>query len=74
MRSLRLLGVPGVGPEDVLVSPDGSRVLTGTNDGSIWSLTIDGSRIERIAQTRTADCSSATLMRACSRSISCLAG
>ena len=51
MRSLRLLGVPGVGPEDVLVSPDGSRVLTGTNDGSIWSLAIDGSRIERVAQT-----------------------
>lgn len=51
MRSLRLLGVPGLGAEDVLVSPDGSRVLTGTNDGSIWSLTVDGSTIERVAQT-----------------------
>ena len=51
MLALRLLGVPGVGPEDVLVSPDGSRVFTGTNDGSIWSLSTDGSRIERVART-----------------------
>jgi sugar lactone lactonase YvrE len=51
MRSLRLLGVPGVGPEDVLLTADGSRVLTGTDDGSIWSLTTDGSRIERVAKT-----------------------
>jgi sugar lactone lactonase YvrE len=51
MRSLRLLGVPGVGPEDVLLTADGSRVMTGTEDGSIWSLTTDGARIERVAST-----------------------
>lgn len=51
MRSLRVIGVPGIGPEDVLLSMDGSRVFTGTNDGAIWSLTPDGSTIERIAHT-----------------------
>ena len=51
MRALRLIGVPAVGPEDVLVSPDGSRIFTGTTDGSIWSLTPDGGQISRIANT-----------------------
>lgn len=51
MRPLQRFGVPGIGPEDVLLSPDGDRVLTGTNDGSIWSVATDGSVIERITQT-----------------------
>ena len=51
MRTLRLIGVPAVGPEDVLFSPDGSRLFTGTNDGAIWSLTPDGSQISRITNT-----------------------
>lgn len=51
MTSLRTIGVPGIGPEDVLVTPDGSAILTGTNDGSIWSLTPDGAHIRRVAHT-----------------------
>lgn len=51
MTSLRTIGVPGVGPEDVLVTPDASAILTGTNDGSVWSLTPDGARIRRVAHT-----------------------
>lgn len=51
MGEIERIGVPGIGPEDVLLTPDGRRVLTGTNDGSIWSLETDGSVIERVAQT-----------------------
>ncbi|KAB7744829.1 SMP-30/gluconolactonase/LRE family protein [Nostocoides sp. F2B08] len=51
MRALERFGVPGIGPEDVLLTADGDRVLTGTNDGSIWSVATDGSVIERITQT-----------------------
>jgi hypothetical protein len=52
MGQLERIGVPGIGPEDVLLTPDGRRVLTGTNDGSIWSIETDGSVIERVTQTR----------------------
>lgn len=51
MTALRTVGVPGIGPEDVLLTADGSRVITGTNDGAIWSLTPDGTRVDRLALT-----------------------
>ena len=51
MRSLRTIGVPGTGPEDVLVAPDGSAIFTGTNEGSVWSLTPDGAQIRRVTHT-----------------------
>lgn len=51
MRSLRTIGVPGVGPEDVLVAPDGSEIFTGTNDGSVWSLAPDGTQFRRVTHT-----------------------
>ena len=37
---LSIYPVPAAGPEDVLVLPDG-RILTGTADGTIWSITPD---------------------------------
>ena len=49
--TVRTIGVPGTGPEDVLVAPDGSSVLTGTKDGALWSLTPDGSKLARVAHT-----------------------
>jgi sugar lactone lactonase YvrE len=42
--------VPGAGAEDVVVAPDG-HVLTGTEDGSIFRLSPDGQRVERVAHT-----------------------
>ena len=42
--------VPGPGAEDVVVTPDGD-VYTGTEDGSIFRLSPDGQRVERVAQT-----------------------
>jgi sugar lactone lactonase YvrE len=42
--------VPGDGAEDVVVADDG-HVYTGTADGSIFRLSPDGSRIERVART-----------------------
>ncbi|KRF36005.1 SMP-30/gluconolactonase/LRE family protein [Nocardioides sp. Soil805] len=42
--------VPGPGAEDVVVAPDG-HVYTGTEDGSIFRLSPDGQRVERVAQT-----------------------
>lgn len=42
--------VPAAGAEDVVVSPDGS-VYTGTEDGTIWRVSADGNRIDRIAHT-----------------------
>ncbi|MDO5502687.1 MAG: SMP-30/gluconolactonase/LRE family protein [Actinomycetia bacterium] len=35
----------------MLLSTDGTRVLTGTKDGSIWSLTPDGGQVRRVAHT-----------------------
>lgn len=51
MTTLRTLAVPGVGPEDVLLDASGETILTGTNDGAIWSLTRDGVQIRRVAHT-----------------------
>ena len=47
---LEVLPVPGRGTEDVAVAPDGS-VFTGTEDGSLWRLTGDGRRLDRVAVT-----------------------
>ena len=47
--SLRILPVPGMGTEDVVVADD--AVYTGTGDGSIWRVTHDGHRIDRVAST-----------------------
>lgn len=48
--SLSILPVPAMGAEDVLVDSSG-HVWTGTEDGSIWRLTPDGRRLDRVAQT-----------------------
>lgn len=50
-HTIRTVGVPGTGPEDVLIAPDGGTVLTGTKDGAIWSLTPDGFTLSRVAHT-----------------------
>ncbi len=42
--------VPGPGAEDVVVAPDG-HVYTGTEDGSIFRMSPDGHRIDRVAHT-----------------------
>jgi sugar lactone lactonase YvrE len=42
--------VPGDGAEDVVVTSDG-HVYTGTADGSIFRLSPDGSRVDRVAHT-----------------------
>lgn len=46
--------VPGHGAEDVVVGTAGRHegaVFTGTDDGSIWRLSHDGRRLDRVAQT-----------------------
>ena len=46
--------VPVLGAEDVVVAPSGPHegsVYTGTEDGTIWRVTHDGRRIERVART-----------------------
>ena len=51
---LRVIAVPGMGAEDVLVltsGPDAGAVVTGTDDGSIWRIRDDGRRIDRVAGT-----------------------
>jgi sugar lactone lactonase YvrE len=50
LAGLELLHVPGTGPEDVAVLPDGDLV-TGLDDGRICRLTPDGRRIEVVADT-----------------------
>lgn len=42
--------VPARGAEDVVVAADGS-VYTGTEDGTIWRVSGDGNRIDRVANT-----------------------
>lgn len=46
---VRLLALPGTAPEDVVVTPAG-RVLTGTDDGAIWSIDPADGTHEKIAQ------------------------
>ncbi|MGW0637723.1 SMP-30/gluconolactonase/LRE family protein [Nocardia salmonicida] len=48
MPPVRLLPLPGSGPEDVVVLPDG-RLVTGTDDGAIWRVDPAGGAVERIA-------------------------
>jgi sugar lactone lactonase YvrE len=50
MRDLSVIPVPGPGAEDVVVGADGA-VYTGTEDGSIFRVTHDGRRIDRVAHT-----------------------
>lgn len=47
---LRVLPLPGHGPEDVAVDAEG-RVCTGTGDGSLFRLSPDGRRVEQVART-----------------------
>ncbi|MDO3647965.1 SMP-30/gluconolactonase/LRE family protein [Nocardia mangyaensis] len=49
MSSPRLLPLPGKGPEDVVLTPDG-KVVTGTDDGAIWRIDPADGSVERIAQ------------------------
>jgi sugar lactone lactonase YvrE len=51
---LRVLPVPAAGTEDVAVAtggPDEGCVYTGTDDGSLWRVSYDGRRVERVAAT-----------------------
>ena len=48
---LRTVGVPGIGPEDVLIDTTTDTILTGTKDGAIWSVSEDGAQIRRVAHT-----------------------
>jgi sugar lactone lactonase YvrE len=50
LAGLELLPVPGTGPEDVAVLPEGDLV-TGLDDGRICRLSPDGGRIQVIADT-----------------------
>jgi sugar lactone lactonase YvrE len=50
LAGLELLHVPGAGPEDVAVLPDGDLV-TGLDDGRLCRLSPDGRRIEVFADT-----------------------
>jgi sugar lactone lactonase YvrE len=47
---LRRYELPGTGPEDVLVAPDGA-VLTGLSDGRILRVTPDGNQLDTVADT-----------------------
>ncbi len=49
-----VIPVPGPGAEDVVVAtsgPDAGSVFTGTEDGAIFRISPDGSRIDRVANT-----------------------
>ncbi|MBF6329457.1 strictosidine synthase family protein [Nocardia transvalensis] len=50
MPAPRLLPLPGAGPEDVVVAPDG-RVLTGIADGSVLAVDPRDGAVEQIAHT-----------------------
>ncbi|NYG57812.1 sugar lactone lactonase YvrE [Nocardioides daedukensis] len=52
--TLTVIPVPGPGAEDVVVAtsgPDEGAVFTGTEDGSIFRISHDGIRIDRVADT-----------------------
>jgi len=52
--SFQVIPVPAFGAEDVVVGtggPDEGAVFTGTEDGSIFRISHDGRRIDRVAQT-----------------------
>ncbi len=48
--ALRVLPLPGIGPEDVAVDPAG-QVFTGTGDGSVYRVSPDGRRIDQVGRT-----------------------
>jgi sugar lactone lactonase YvrE len=48
---LQVIPVPGQGAEDVVVTPDGEAVYTGTEDGAIHRVSADGLRVETVART-----------------------
>jgi sugar lactone lactonase YvrE len=50
MTDLTVIPVPGPGAEDVVVAADGA-VYTGTEDGSIFRVSHDGNRVDRVAHT-----------------------
>ena len=47
---LTVVPVPGAGAEDVVVDPRG-RVFTGTEDGSVFAIEDEGTRIRRVGHT-----------------------
>lgn len=52
--NLQVVPVPAYGCEDVVVAthgPDEGAVFTGTEEGSIWRISHDGRRIDRVANT-----------------------
>ena len=52
--SFQVIQVPEFGAEDVVVGtkgPDEGAVFTGTDDGSIFRISYDGKKIDRVAQT-----------------------
>lgn len=54
MTDLTVIPVPGNGAEDVVVAgpgPDEGAVFTGTDDGSIFRVSHDGRRVDRVAHT-----------------------
>lgn len=54
MSDLTVFPVPGAGAEDVVVGgpgPDEGAVFTGTEDGSIYRVSHDGQRIDRVTHT-----------------------
>lgn len=54
MSELQVIPVPAAGAEDVVVvghGPDEGAVFTGTEEGSIFRISHDGNRIERVART-----------------------
>lgn len=54
MSKLHVIPVPAAGAEDVVVAthgPDEGAVFTGTEEGSIFRISHDGDRIERVART-----------------------
>jgi sugar lactone lactonase YvrE len=53
-KSFNVIPVPGPGAEDVVVGtsgPDEGAVFTGTEDGSIWRISPDGTHVTRVADT-----------------------
>jgi len=53
-RSIAVFPVPGPGAEDVVVAthgPDEGSVFTGTEDGAIWRVSHDGTKVDRVADT-----------------------
>lgn len=54
VSSLEVVAVPADGAEDVVVGtqgPDEGAVFTGTADGSIWRISADRRRVDRVAHT-----------------------